>query len=133
MIVIDPVCGMDVETETAEYKTSYKGRDYYFCAESCRESFKADPRKYLNAADNGGIMVDAARKTKTGQYVDIVIPVTRKNDTTNIFSAEKALGEQDGVACERSEVAVQPAERPCGDPVIGRGRVGRAATAAIGR
>jgi P-type Cu+ transporter len=47
MNVIDPVCGMDVEPETAEYKTSYKGQDYFFCAESCLESFRDDPEKYL--------------------------------------------------------------------------------------
>ncbi len=45
-IATDPVCGMTVEPETAKYKTSHKGQDYYFCAASCLENFKKDPKKY---------------------------------------------------------------------------------------
>lgn len=44
---LDPVCGMTVDPETAQYKSSYKKQDYYFCAENCLKKFKADPEKYL--------------------------------------------------------------------------------------
>jgi Cu+-exporting ATPase len=43
----DPVCGMNVDPETAKYKNTYKEQEYYFCAENCLKKFKADPEKYL--------------------------------------------------------------------------------------
>ena len=47
MKVIDPVCHMEVETETAEWSSEYKGQKYYFCAPGCKKSFDGDPEKYL--------------------------------------------------------------------------------------
>lgn len=44
---IDPVCGMTVDPATAEWKTDYKGKTYFFCAGSCRTKFIANPAKYL--------------------------------------------------------------------------------------
>ena len=47
MKAIDPVCGMEVETETAEWKTKYQGATYYFCAPGCKRSFEKEPEKFL--------------------------------------------------------------------------------------
>jgi uncharacterized membrane protein YraQ (UPF0718 family)/YHS domain-containing protein len=38
---LDPVCGMQVETEHAPARASYEGHDYYFCSDHCRERFAA--------------------------------------------------------------------------------------------
>jgi len=46
---IDPVCGMTVETTTPLVATE-AGTTYYFCAESCRRSFRKDPARYLGAS-----------------------------------------------------------------------------------
>ncbi|RME80220.1 MAG: YHS domain-containing protein [Caldilineae bacterium] len=43
----DPVCGMMVDTETAEHKSEYKGTTYYFCAPGCKRAFDRDPEAYL--------------------------------------------------------------------------------------
>jgi P-type Cu+ transporter len=43
----DVVCGMDVEPDKAAASSEFKGQKYYFCAQSCREKFDADPEKYL--------------------------------------------------------------------------------------
>ncbi len=48
MIAIDPVCKMEVNTETAEWKAEYKEQMYYFCAPGCLASFEKDPEKYLS-------------------------------------------------------------------------------------
>ena len=45
---IDPVCGMSVEIEGAEYHSIYKRKDYYFCCGSCLHSFENEAEKYLN-------------------------------------------------------------------------------------
>jgi len=37
-MVVDPVCGMHVNPETA-IKQNIDGTTYYFCSESCRSSF----------------------------------------------------------------------------------------------
>ena len=42
-----PVCGMEVDTHTAPV-TSYHGRTYYFCSESDRDKFEADPGRYVS-------------------------------------------------------------------------------------
>jgi YHS domain-containing protein len=43
----DPVCGMEVDPNTATQKIVHKGTAYYFCSEGCRKSFEKDPEKYL--------------------------------------------------------------------------------------
>ena len=43
----DPVCGMEVNEETAAGKSEYKGQTYYFCAPGCKAAFDKDPEKYL--------------------------------------------------------------------------------------
>ena len=48
MIAIDPVCKMEVETETAQWKSEYQGQTYYFCAPGCQRSFEKDPEHYLS-------------------------------------------------------------------------------------
>jgi YHS domain-containing protein len=46
-MAIDPVCKMQVDEKTAEWKSEYKGQTYYFCAPSCKRDFDRDPEKYL--------------------------------------------------------------------------------------
>ena len=46
---LDPVCLMDVDPATAQWKTEYNGRTIYFCAPSCKKSFERDPSAYALA------------------------------------------------------------------------------------
>ncbi len=45
-LAIDPICKMVVDERTAEYKSEYKGRKYYFCSLGCKKEFDANPEKY---------------------------------------------------------------------------------------
>jgi Cu+-exporting ATPase len=54
MTAIDPVCGMEVEESEAEWKTTYQGQTYYFCAAGCLRSFEKEPAKYVPAGAGGG-------------------------------------------------------------------------------
>lgn len=47
-LVMDPVCGMKIEPETAYSKIEYEGRVVYFCSKHCEEEFKKNPKKYLS-------------------------------------------------------------------------------------
>jgi YHS domain-containing protein len=49
----DLVCGMDVDEKTAKYKTTYKGKTYYFCAPGCKYMFEEDPEKYIGGGSEG--------------------------------------------------------------------------------
>lgn len=44
----DPVCGMEVDENTAKHKTKHMGKTYYFCAAGCKEAFEKNPNKYLH-------------------------------------------------------------------------------------
>jgi Cu+-exporting ATPase len=45
--VLDPVCGMTVDPQTAPHRHAHHGETYYFCSSGCRTKFAADPAKYL--------------------------------------------------------------------------------------
>jgi uncharacterized protein len=46
---IDPVCGMSVDPEHAEYRSFQKGDTYYFCSAGCKATFDKDPGKYITS------------------------------------------------------------------------------------
>ncbi len=45
-LVLDPVCGMTVVTDSAR-PVRHEGADYYFCCVGCRQAFEKDPDAYL--------------------------------------------------------------------------------------
>ena len=47
--MIDPVCGMTVEPETAEAAWEHDGVTYYFCSVGCMERFRLHPASFLGA------------------------------------------------------------------------------------
>src|SRR3954471_13091336 len=46
--VLDPVCGMTVDPQTAKHRHDHDSHTYYFCSAGCRSKFAADPGKYLD-------------------------------------------------------------------------------------
>jgi P-type Cu+ transporter len=46
--VIDPVCGMTVNPESAAGSYEYKGETYYFCSPNCLKKFGDNPDQFLN-------------------------------------------------------------------------------------
>jgi YHS domain-containing protein len=47
MMAKDPVCGMEVDEKTAQWKSEYKGNTYYFCAEHCKQVFDKKPNRFI--------------------------------------------------------------------------------------
>ena len=47
-MALDPVCMMDIESDTAEATSKYEGQPIYFCSEECKRIFDADPEPYLD-------------------------------------------------------------------------------------
>jgi Cu+-exporting ATPase len=46
MKVTDPVCGMRIDPEKAVGKVEHAGVTYWFCCDSCRRKFEAEPARY---------------------------------------------------------------------------------------
>jgi len=38
---------MDVDPATAKWKSSHKGKAYFFCAPGCKAAFDKNPDKYI--------------------------------------------------------------------------------------
>src|SRR5882757_2658123 len=45
--VLDPVCGMTVDPNTAKHQAEVRGQPYHFCSDGCRTKFVGNPDKYL--------------------------------------------------------------------------------------
>ena len=60
---IDPVCLLIVEPSGKKIAWTHEMRTYHFCAEKCRDAFKADPDRYLELTAPG-------RKGWWGRYLD---------------------------------------------------------------
>jgi Cu+-exporting ATPase len=45
--VLDPVCGMSVDPETARHEAEHDGHRHVFCSARCRERFVAEPDRFL--------------------------------------------------------------------------------------
>lgn len=49
-VFTDPVCGMQVTTESAVGHSEFDGETYYFCSGHCQQKFEADPKMFVNEA-----------------------------------------------------------------------------------
>jgi P-type Cu+ transporter len=52
--VTDPVCGMTVDSATAEYRSFHDGTAYYFCSAACKGNFDKDPAKFAGTGAKSG-------------------------------------------------------------------------------
>lgn len=73
-MAIDPVCGMTVDADTAQYHAHHKQQDYVFCSQHCLTNFKADPARYLKqekaSSCCGGHAHTEASAVKAAQATD---------------------------------------------------------------
>src|SRR3989441_3938911 len=53
VMVIDPVCGMTVDEQTAPATAVHNGTAYYFCAPGCKRTFEKDPEAVLKGGPKG--------------------------------------------------------------------------------
>ena len=54
MKVHDPVCGMEIEPQSAFAKREHMGQTFYFCSQSCVNQFDADPHRYVMTSATTG-------------------------------------------------------------------------------
>jgi copper ion binding protein len=121
----DPVCGMAVDEKRAAATSTYKGKPYYFCAQSCKEKFDQSPEKYLtkttdqHTAQAGQETVQGARK---GSGQRVVLPIRGMSCASCAVNIEKGLSQVEGVvdanvnyATEKATVTFDPDHVALGD------------------
>ena len=54
MTVHDPVCGMEIEPQSAFAKREHMGQTFYFCSQSCVDQFDKDPHRYVMTSATTG-------------------------------------------------------------------------------
>lgn len=52
-MVIDPVCGMEVDPEKSNWVVEIGSENFFFCSESCQKAFIRDPLKYSETRHRG--------------------------------------------------------------------------------
>ncbi len=72
MTVRDPVCGMEINPESASSKREHMGQTFYFCSQSCTSLFDKDPHRYASVVSSAttGIASD------TKGPVRIMLPIS---------------------------------------------------------
>ena len=130
---IDPICGMEVEEESAAGKSSYQGQDYFFCAVSCKEKFDRDPAEALKGVGGGGNgshgTVNAAAAEAQGERIDL--PLEGMSCASCAAHIEGGLADLAGVshasvnfAAEKASVVFDPRKLGLADLVKSVGDLG---------
>src|SRR5262245_29782293 len=103
--MIDPICGMEVEPNTAAGKQEHNGQTYLFCSPHCLETFKKDPARFLKpqahehadrAHDHDHAHV-SPEKTDQAEHVAYVCPM------------DPEVRESKPGACPKCGMALEPA------------------------
>ena len=103
MKVHDPVCGMEVEPQSAFAKREHMGQTFYFCSQSCVDQFDKDPHHYVMTSATTGFNPQMP-------LTRIELPVSGlplKEHSTHLESTLRAL---DGVGEVKVNVAVNRLE-----------------------
>jgi YHS domain-containing protein len=77
--VVDVVCKMEIDKNTAEFTSEYKGTTYYFCALSCKQEFDGNPEKYINSDTTEDESQEASEQVTTSETP----AVTDSTDSTS--------------------------------------------------
>lgn len=98
--VVDPVCGMTIDPKTAKGgKSTFGGKDYFFCSPKCKTKFDADPKSYLQKKE-----APKADSNDTRMYTCPMDPEVRQ---VGPGTCPKC-----GMALEPEEVSLDEGENP---------------------
>jgi YHS domain-containing protein len=54
MTIKDPVCGMEIDPQTAFATREHMGQTFYFCSKNCVDQFDADPHRTMTTSATTG-------------------------------------------------------------------------------
>src|SRR5512145_3076926 len=105
MTVRDPVCGMEIEPQSAFATRKHMGQTFYFCSQSCVDQFDQDSHRYMTTSATTGFNPE-----RTLSRIELPLSGSPSNGhSTRLESALRALSGVDEVkvngAAGRLEVA----------------------------
>jgi P-type Cu+ transporter len=100
---IDPVCGMNVDPDTAPAQTAFEGKTYYFCCAHCLKKFQAEPQKYLAGHVEPMRLQMAPSAPQTGAVRQYICPMD-----------PEVVSDKPG-ACPKCGMALEPRDVPAED------------------
>ncbi len=90
MTVRDPVCGMNIEPQSAFAKREHMGQTFYFCSQSCVDQFDKDPHRYMTTSATTGFNPERTLSR-------IELPISKLPSNKNGSTLEPALRALTGV------------------------------------
>lgn len=94
----DPVCGMEIEPQSAFDKREHMGQTFYFCSQSCVDQFDQDPHRYVMTSATTGFNPQLS-------LTRIELPISGlpiKDHATHLESALRAVDGVDQVKVNRT-------------------------------
>jgi Cu+-exporting ATPase len=115
-MVKDPVCGMDVDETFATIKAEYKGKTYFFCAQSCKEKFEHSPEEFLDGNREAQVFPSGAGAEKREEALfakagltRLNLPVSGMSCASCVARIETGLSQLKGVAEAKVNFATEKA------------------------
>lgn len=129
MMIKDPVCGMEVDPETAAARRDHMGQSFYFCSTQCADTFDADPHKYAHQVMSKPVAAVVSSAT-TGynpdlaSHVQVKLPIAGLTCSTCVATVENNLQGVPGVsdvhvnfALNKAHVTYDPTQSDVGQLV----------------
>jgi len=91
--VVDVVCKMKIDKNTAEFTSEYKGITYYFCALSCKKEFDKDPEKYVNSENTEKEDQEASEQVIPAEMTDADSALSTVTDVVCKMQIDKRTAE----------------------------------------
>ncbi|HBA41158.1 MAG TPA: heavy metal translocating P-type ATPase [Deltaproteobacteria bacterium] len=114
----DPVCGMEIDQETAKASKRYDGQTIWFCSDTCAEKFAKVPGKFVT----GAFLSPAEGKTAVGLEV-LELPVGGMKCRKCASNLEASLRELGGVKKAQVNFASGKAKITYDSKATGRGEI----------
>ena len=103
--VLDPVCGMTIDAETAADQHRHGGETYYFCGRSCGDKFRSDPNWYLTSEH--GERHESCCGHQPGPVKPSTI-VTQKHEVSYICPMHPEVEQDRPGTCPKCGMALEP-------------------------
>ena len=103
-MVKDPVCGMEIEPQSAAATREHMGQTFYFCSAQCAATFDANPHQYAHQEMGSNSMKPLAGSATTGFNPDlpgslqVELPIAGLTCSTCVTTVERGLQAVPGVA-----------------------------------
>lgn len=123
-MVKDLVCGMEIKREEVAASSVQKGKEYYFCSESCKKKFDDDPEKYIELSgsqENIESLESSQEKKPEQERIDVSkaekidIPIVGMTCASCASTIQRGLASLNGVekanvnfATSKASVFFQP-------------------------